>query len=899
MGFRQIDLVFVGLLIIAFLIIGPAAATPSVILPPTHITPEYPAADGYFGAAVAIYGNAVLVGEPNYDNDHGTAEIYGITDGVWDPSGSFSPDNPTDEESYFGSSVAISNNDVAIGEPGATYATKQDAGAAYVGFPDVIQVHSPNPVKNGDFGKSVALSGNTLVVGEPGNSTAYIYNAGNPDAGPVYTLYGVAGTDFGNVVAISGNTLAVGEPGYNFGTVRIFTNTGSGWTQAGQVTSSLENTGFGTSLALSGNTLVVGEPDYSIGVGRVDIYTSSGSAWNLNRTLMADTKTNGNEFGDAVAVSGNTIVVGEPWGKSGYGIGDAYLYTYNNGWNEITNVTAPVYQGDEYFGQSVGISGNTVVIGEPGGNDLTPSGESGDAYIYTITGLPPQVIGISPTTGSTSGGTSVTITGNGFTGATDVYFGTTDVPAASFTSLSDTQIVLNSPAGSAGMVDVTVKTPAGTSATSSADEFTYAAPPVVSGILPTSGSTAGGTSITITGTGFTGATDVYFGATDVPAASFTSALATQIVVNSPAGSAGEVHVTVKTAVASSATSTADQFTYETVPTPTPAITTPIFVGATSVNGTAVSGASVVLSISGVAQTPVTATGGVWNVTGLSALTASENISVTAILSPDTISPAATANILSVNGDGTYSTVVTSAVNAGADITSVTVSSTDINYLSHLTITTTGLSGPPLNDPLAPGTVFVYVDITPSQTTTSPITGVISFTVLQSWLTANGLSPQNVVLEHYTSGTWQALPATFVSGPDGAGEDHFTATTTGFSPFAITWVATPTPTPTATSSARPHSAGTCYWCGSSGASGSSTGYTGPSTTQAGGSPTQMPTVAKPTVMPTQPVTFNQPASASITIAPLPTNTPKTGLDAVPVIGAIGLCGAMFLFRKNGN
>ncbi|MGA9622605.1 IPT/TIG domain-containing protein, partial [Methanoregula sp.] len=630
MGFRRIDLVFVGLLIIAFLIIAPAAATPSVILPPSHITPEYPVADGYFGAAVAIYGNAVLVGEPNYDKDHGTAELYGVTDGVWDPSGSFSPDNPTDEESYFGSSVAISNNDVAIGEPGATYATKQDAGAAYVGFPDVIQVHSPNPINNGNFGKSVALSGNTLVVGEPGNSTVYIYNAGNPDAGPVYTLYGVAGTDFGNVVAISGNTLAVGEPSLNYGTVCIFTNTGSGWTQAAQVSASVANTGFGTSLALSGNTLVVGEPDYSIGVGRVDIYTSSGSAWSLNRTLMADTKNNGNEFGQSVAVSGNTVVVGEPWGKTGIGaVGDAYLYTYNNGWNEITNVTAPIYQGDEYFGQSVGISGNTVVIGEPGGNDLTPSGESGDAYIYTITGLPPQVTGISPTTGSTSGGTSVTITGTGFTGATDVYFGTTDVQAASFTSLSDTQIVVNSPAGSAGMVDVTVKTAAGTSATSSADQFIYAAPPVVTGISPTSGPPAGGTSVTITGTGFTGATDVYFGTTDVPAAGFTSASATQIVVNSPAGTAGKVHVTVKTAAGTSATSSADQFTYGAGSTPTPAITTPVYVGATSVNGTAVSGASVVLSIGGVDQTPVTATGGIWNVTGLSALTASENISVTA------------------------------------------------------------------------------------------------------------------------------------------------------------------------------------------------------------------------------------------------------------------------------
>ena len=79
------------------------------------------------------------------------------------------------------------------------------------------------------------------------------------------------GTTFGNVVAISGNILAVGEPSLNYGTVRIFTNTGSGWTQAAHMNASVANTGFGDTIALSGNTLVVGEPDYSIGVGRADI----------------------------------------------------------------------------------------------------------------------------------------------------------------------------------------------------------------------------------------------------------------------------------------------------------------------------------------------------------------------------------------------------------------------------------------------------------------------------------------------------------------------------------------------------------------------------------------------------------------------------------------------------
>ena len=92
----------------------------------------------------------------------------------------------------------------------------------------------------------------------------------------------------------------------------------------------------------------------------------------------------------------------------------------------------------------------------------------------------PAVTSVNPAFGPAAGGTEVTITGTGFTDAINVSFGSADVSAASFTSLSDTQIVMNAPAGSAGKVDVAVTTAGGTSdASGSADDFTYSAPPVV------------------------------------------------------------------------------------------------------------------------------------------------------------------------------------------------------------------------------------------------------------------------------------------------------------------------------------------------------------------------------------------------------------------------------------
>jgi hypothetical protein len=93
----------------------------------------------------------------------------------------------------------------------------------------------------------------------------------------------------------------------------------------------------------------------------------------------------------------------------------------------------------------------------------------------------PAVTGISPTAGAEAGGDQVTITGSGFTGATDVQFGGASVTALNVDS--DSQITVASPAG-AGTVDVTVINPVGTSATSPADQYTYTAAPQVTGISP-------------------------------------------------------------------------------------------------------------------------------------------------------------------------------------------------------------------------------------------------------------------------------------------------------------------------------------------------------------------------------------------------------------------------------
>ncbi len=103
-------------------------------------------------------------------------------------------------------------------------------------------------------------------------------------------------------------------------------------------------------------------------------------------------------------------------------------------------------------------------------NAAGTSVDAGTADDFTYIGTGPVVSSISPTSGPTTGGTTVTIIGSGFTGATSVTFGGT---AATFTVNSSTSITATSPAHSAGTVDVIVTSPAGTSPNTTADNFTY------------------------------------------------------------------------------------------------------------------------------------------------------------------------------------------------------------------------------------------------------------------------------------------------------------------------------------------------------------------------------------------------------------------------------------------
>jgi Thermolysin metallopeptidase, alpha-helical domain len=166
-----------------------------------------------------------------------------------------------------------------------------------------------------------------------------------------------------------------------------------------------------------------------------------------------------------------------------------------------------------------------------------------DVRIYTCGSQPPSISGFTPSSGPV--GTSVTIAGQNFTGATAVMFNGT---SASFTVGSPTSIIATLPAGAtSGPISVT--TPNGTGTSASSFTVTPPAPQVIS-FTPTSGPI--GTSVTISGRNFTGATAVAFNGTS---ASFTVGSDTSIATNVPLGATtGPISVTTLAGSAISATS---------------------------------------------------------------------------------------------------------------------------------------------------------------------------------------------------------------------------------------------------------------------------------------------------------------------------------------------------------
>jgi hypothetical protein len=287
-----------------------------------------------FGKSVAIDGDTLVVGAPDEDNIVGAVYVFTRIGTEWSQQVTLRSSN-TQGEAAFGWSVTLDGDTVVVGAPAEDSSadnTASGSGVVYVfarvgsSWSQQATLKSSNAGSDYMFGHTVALDGDTLVVGSPGENS----NADNTASysGAVYVYTGAGATwiqqahfkdstavgrvNFGLSVALDADTVVVGGPGAQV--VYVFTRVGSSWSQQAYLQ---ESSGFGDHVAIDGDTLVVGASADSSYDGAVYVFIRVGSSWSKQAYLKASNAGSGDWFGQSVAVDGDTLVVGAMFKNGG------------------------------------------------------------------------------------------------------------------------------------------------------------------------------------------------------------------------------------------------------------------------------------------------------------------------------------------------------------------------------------------------------------------------------------------------------------------------------------------------------------------------------------------------------------------------------------------------------
>ena len=258
------------------------------------------------------------------------------------------------------------------------------------------------------FGRDVDIDGDTFVVGASGKDWVYVFTRNNQSAddwGLVANLTDDDGTSnidyFGGSVAIFSDTIVVGaynddvDGNSSQGSAYVFTRnnqTADDWGQVAKLTASdgEATDRFGCSVSISYDTIVVGAHgdtnDDDLGAAYVFARNQGGTDnWGQVTNLTASDGAADDYFGYSVAISGDTIVVGAPYEDvNDDNNGSAYVFSRNQGgadnWGQVAKLTASDGKAYDEFGQSVTIEYDTIIVGAKRGDGN--ESDSGAAYVF-------------------------------------------------------------------------------------------------------------------------------------------------------------------------------------------------------------------------------------------------------------------------------------------------------------------------------------------------------------------------------------------------------------------------------------------------------------------------------------------------------------------------------------
>ena len=262
------------------------------------------------------------------------------------------------------------------------------------------------------FGASVAISdlGDFVAIGADVSGTnftgaVYVFEKQGEAWAQVAQLTSTDGELFdrlGFAVAISadGSTVVAGAPsedaaGDTAGAIYVFDRPGGGWANATEDTkltagpTAAANDEFGRAVAIDGDTLLVGAPfedDAFLNQGAAYVFLRTGGSWALQARLVSSDPGQGEEFGYSVDVEFDTAAVGAARDDDvANNAGAAYIFERGGTtWSQKAKLTAADAAAEDELGQALSIDNDTLVVGAPLDDD--GGADSGSAYVFAKSG---------------------------------------------------------------------------------------------------------------------------------------------------------------------------------------------------------------------------------------------------------------------------------------------------------------------------------------------------------------------------------------------------------------------------------------------------------------------------------------------------------------------------------
>lgn len=396
-------------------------ALPQTIKDNGKFVPTQVATGDEFGNAVALSDSLAVVGAWSKTYNKGAAYVYKMnTNGKWSQMAQLAPADLLPGDS-FGSAMAISGDTIFV----SAVSQNSSRGAVYMfrRLPDntwsqVTKLTLPSvfgTAGSGDyFGASISVSNGFMAIGADGRETVYTYlkNEITGEYVPMEELAdGSGGTEFGYAVGVSGNSLVVGDPGEgDSGAIYVYHRDELGYVYLDDVFTpdGLEvGMDFGQAVAISGNTILAsGFESFMTGEGVAYIYErDAGGRWTEKTKLVSDDITDNAAYGYSVGIHDNIAIVGAY--ANDFGKGAAVVFERNAAGNWVQKkliIPSDVQLGDQ-FGIAVGVS-RTSLLSTASFDPSTPTLNflKGAAHFYDLYTYPvARVEAVAQATGVCSG----------------------------------------------------------------------------------------------------------------------------------------------------------------------------------------------------------------------------------------------------------------------------------------------------------------------------------------------------------------------------------------------------------------------------------------------------------------------------------------------------------------